>query len=97
MAHKCPWSPLWLGPRVQLGLTTLVQRAAELCGVPVHGERLSFLTLGDRIWTVATGWGGERGHGRHGQSPSWGPGTEQIAGLVGGGYVNPAVTGAGLK
>lgn len=41
--------------RLQLGLTTLIQRTAELCGVPVHGERLSFLTLRDRIWTVATG------------------------------------------
>lgn len=34
---------------------TLVQRAAELCGVPVHGERLPFLTFGDGVWTVATG------------------------------------------
>lgn len=40
-----------------VGLTTLVQRAAELRGVPVYSERLSFLTLGDGIWTLTTACG----------------------------------------
>ena len=50
-----PRSPSQPQPPVQPGLTALVQRAAELRGVPVHGERLPLLTLRDRIWTVATG------------------------------------------
>lgn len=39
------------------GLTTLVQGAAELRGIPVYSERLSFLTLGDGIWTLTTACG----------------------------------------
>lgn len=39
------------------GLTALVQRAAELRGIPVYSERLSFLTLGDGIWTLTAACG----------------------------------------
>lgn len=47
-------------PFSHVGLTTLIQRAAELRGILMHGECLSFLTLGDRIWTLATACGNER-------------------------------------
>lgn len=47
MAFTEPWR----------GLTTLIHRAAELCGIPVHSERLSFLTLRYGIRTLATACG----------------------------------------
>lgn len=44
----------------QLGLTTLIQGAAELRGVPVHSECLSFLTLRHGVWTLTTACGDRR-------------------------------------
>lgn len=44
----------------QLGLTALIERAAELRGVPVYRECLSFLTLRHGVWTITTACGERR-------------------------------------